>query len=58
VRKPLNRFQDIPYIAADDTYALLTFFLPQTSGRHDIYVRVGVEGAAALNPSSTTVMIP
>jgi hypothetical protein len=54
----LDRFQDIPYIAADDTYALLTFFLPQTSGRHDIYVRVGVEGAAALDPSSTNVMIP
>lgn len=50
--------QRIPYMAADDTYALRTFFHPQISGRHDIYVRVGVEGAAARNPPAGTLMIP
>jgi hypothetical protein len=45
-------------MAADDTYAMRTFFHPQTSGRHDIYVRVGSGEAAPVAPASTTLTVP
>jgi hypothetical protein len=55
--KPFD-FQRIPYLEKDGTYALRTFLRPETSGNHNIYVRVGWKGHAAPNLALTTLAVP
>ena len=50
--------QRIPFVAAGDTYALRTFLLPETSGPHNIFVRVGHQDINSSNPAITTLNVP
>jgi hypothetical protein len=45
-------------VATGDTYALRTFLVPEVSGNHNIFVRVGRKDAAPANLAITTLTVP
>jgi hypothetical protein len=54
--KPFD-VQHIPFLAAGDTYIMHTNFQPETSGNHNIYVRVGSEAAVPSSLALTTLTV-
>ena len=51
-------YQNIPFVAAGDTYALRTFLQTEVSGTHELFVRVGRDGAFETNSNGTSLVVP